>query len=413
MIKRLFFYLILTLSLSCGKDTVEPETESEVDEIIIEEEQEDGEEEELPEEEPIGDMFEIPFDVSILVRDVNSDDKFLIDYTKGEEAQSIDNILNLGDAFGSRAPIFYDNRANILFFWERTPQRNVYSINVKSKEIEKFINVDGVSDETLFAYDYLLHPFPTVSHIVTLDSHRPLDLEVGTLSNNSLRIYNQQTGELELMSLPDEDRISGGFGRFRSNGEFYIYQNSIEKDNGSLVDEWKVVDLTKKEIIAQFDLFNDDRNFAWNQEKVYFSDGRTFDVLNNAFSEDYAFSFDLGTPNMVDAQLQDDQIFFKATSVVKDNMVDRGIVLYNFQTKESKKILERELLDVTLAYFGDQQTRYQEILQAYYDFDTGIIALTSSNNYPNYAVIFLDFELNILKVNKFSGYEPLKIAPVE
>jgi len=331
---------------------------------------------------------EIPFDISILVRNVNSDDKFLIDYSFGEESQDLSEILNLTTTIGLTSlngnnylPLDFNAIGNELFFYQGTPQRDVLKINLKSKEFQKYSNTDGVPDEQLWENIYRLYPTPTMERIATMDSHNPSGIGNDTIFYNSLRIYNQIIGDLEVIELPDEDRISVSFSSAKTNGESYLYQNRIEKENGTLVDEWKVVDLITKEIIAQFELFNNDRNFAWHEEKIYLSNGKTFDIKANAFSEDYQFSFDLGSPDMVNAQINNDKIFFKATGVVKND--------------------------------NDQETSYQEILQAYYDFDSGIIALTSNNDNPNYAVIFLDFDLNIIKVNTFVDYEPLKIMRVE
>ncbi len=56
MIKRMFFYLIVTFSISCGKETIEPEKESNIDdEIVVQEEKED---ENQPESDPESLNFE-------------------------------------------------------------------------------------------------------------------------------------------------------------------------------------------------------------------------------------------------------------------------------------------------------------------------------------------------------------------
>lgn len=415
MLKKSLYVIMIFVFLSCGKETIESETESTTDEIVVEEEQEETPtmDEEGTGEESEENTPKINFDISILVRNIDSDDNFLIDYLKGEETQSIATIQSLETVTGSRLPFFFDNIGNELFFYQRTPQRDVLKINLESKEFQNFTNTDGLTDEQLFASVYRIFPTPTQERIVTMDSHNPSGIGNDTIFYNSLRIYNQLTQELEIMELPDEDRISIGFSNAKSNGELYMYQNVIEQENGSFVDEWKIVDLALKEVVAEFDLYNDDKNFSWFEQKIYFSDGKTFNIDLNDYAEDLGFPFDLGSPNMVDAQIKNNQIFFKAASVVKDGLVDNGIVFYDFSTKESKKILERELLLTTFEYFNDQETRYQEILQAHYDFDSGIIALTSSNDNPNYAVIFLDFDLNILKVQTFSGYRPLKIMGIE
>ncbi|TMM57183.1 hypothetical protein FEE95_11880 [Maribacter algarum] len=410
MVRRLFFYLILAVSLSCGKETITPETESEVDEIVIEEkEEEQSEEDEVTGGDTDTEESAISFDIAILTRDVNSDEKSLVDYLKGEA----NGVFNIDAALGYKVFNDFDTRGNELFFWQRTPQRDVTKINLETKEFQKYTNTDGVPDEQLWEYDYRLYPHPTSNHIVTMDSHNPAGIGNDTIFYNSLRIYDYLNDELEVMDLPDNDRIGVGFTSSKSSGEFYMYQNRVEKEEAPTVDEWKVVDLTTKEIVAQFDLFNDDRNFAWYEQKIYYPDGRTFDILSNDFSDDLNFPNDIGYGDMVNSQIKGNEIFFKANSVIKNGSIWSGIVLYNFETKESKKILENELLEVTFNKYGFEGTGAQNITQAYYDFDSGVIAITCDTQYPEFAVIFLDFDLTILKVDFLTDLQPLKIMSLD
>jgi len=399
---KLTLIILAILYISCSDDSVDPMTPDVVVEGEVKEEE--VEQENLPDEEIEEEIKVVSFDVSVLVKKVNSDpnQRYVLDFIKGEPGQDIESIVSLETTYDIGSLFTFDNRDNKLYFWEFSRDKEVFEIDVTTKEIQQFSNTDGLTIEELQESSHYLYPIPTLNSIVTMDSQTIVTDGVFTYEN-SLRIYNQETQIIEVMELPDVNEMNGSFNRYRIDGDIYMYYNNY-------LSEWKAVDLMNKEILANFTMNGSNQtNFTLEGSNVYFADGKSFNINTNQYGEDFEFPGDLGFPDMVNAQVQSQQIFFKSDFVTKDNSADSGIVLFDFQTRESKKILVREIQAQLYEYFLERGTVFNEINQAYYDFETEIIALTFTTNYPEFGVLFIDFDFNILGIQNFSGLEPVKI----
>ena len=146
---KLTILVLAILFISCSDDSVEPL----IPDVFVEEEvtEEEVEQENLPDEEIEEEIKVVSFDISVLVKKVNSDpnQRYILDFIKGEPGQDIESIVSLETTYDIGSLFTFDNRDNKLYFWEFSRDKEVFEIDITTKEIQQFSNTDGLTIEEL------------------------------------------------------------------------------------------------------------------------------------------------------------------------------------------------------------------------------------------------------------------------
>ncbi len=409
--KKLFVILSIALISSCGSDTFEPENEVRNDDEVV---TEDGDGEEPNEEnDPPETQKVFTNSVAVLYQMPNGlgSDYLLSDYRQGDQQINTSEPINLSSSYPIAAGSKYRLIENNLFFWSDIALGTFefLSYDLRNKSGIFIDNYRVVTNDELMASGYNICQFPTSDYFVTLVSNFTAD----GVYQNSLHIFDPSNNQIDEIALSGETGQNCDFFRYKSYENFYFHNYWKNRDNGT-VDTfgWNVVNLSTKEIISTFDNPATNSTFAIYENKVIFSDGTVFDYMMDSSIDGYNFPFEMGTPNMNEAVFENEMMLTITDGLLEENRLTKGIVLYDMANQTYKAISLLKLQEKFLEFTNNEKF-INDLYDVVYDFENEVIALSFLVAFPEYGVMFVDFDLNILESHLYeSGSEPLDMFEV-
>ena len=108
---------------------------------------------------------------------------------------------------------------------------------------------------------------------------------------------------------------------------------------------------------------------------------------------------------MAEAVFENDIMVTTSNYIVKENRITKGVIVYDLANQTYKSITLLELQD-KLIELSSSQKILNDIYDVVYDFENEIMALSFTTSFPEFGVMFVDLEANILEYHVFEGTEP-------
>jgi len=400
--KKLTVLIFAVLLISCSDDVIDPvTTDVVVEKELVEEEQESNEEDDSLQAEKV-------FTNSIAVsfghtKDDGANDFLLKKYKQGSQVINESEPINMTTNFDIESYNRYRIVQDDIYFWKSIWGNNQFlSYSLQNNSIEIIDNHIFLTEDELTTGAHQLCGFPSLNYFISyhtiITSHNQYQ--------SFINFFNRELNSSHEIMLLDESGRDCFEDQNKIYGDFYIFKN--EKNEITGVDGykwWNVLDLKNNQLISSFQtpIRINDGNFSVYNNAILFADGSVFDFINRVPINGYDFPFEMGLPDMTEAIFKNDLMVTISQGVVNDNFISsKGVVLYDFKSQKYKSVSIDELR-AGLLKLTDNQKVINDIYDAVYDFENEVIALSFQTQRPEFGVMFVDFDANILEYHVYEN----------
>ena len=436
--KKFVFLSLIFWIISCSSDAIEPEIENQPEEeVIVEEEnteeeenveneEEEEEEEEIVEEEEQQPQRQIPFDISVFTQTGGMTQKY--DIIQGDPI-NVNNPLNLSVLLDIPNTYRFKIEGSKFIAWESSGGGPVWTYDVMEKEGSKYVGYFDIGTD--FFRDSPC-PVPTANNFLTFfhTADNPTNGEY-----YQAEIYNPKLDEIHLVTIPDEFVPETGCLLDTKNGTGDLVTFYYRLDSSAFSSFWGVIDTNAEEFLTDFELPRLHKFTIRNREVLLFNvaageasfkifDLNLDDYTQNTdifYSSDYlnsltnTTSINLNSEFHFKADFEEDKMLFyngDGDVITSGNISDfQGPSILDLSTGELQILSE---LRIFQAYSDPSSGRINlEILQSKIDLESETVIVTyydAGYSSSPYGILFLDFELNLLRHVELGNDMPIAIV---